>query len=161
MLEVKLWVNFLLFFVFYSTEHRSDTSDQMYTWKAAEHIDVFIWTIDDMVMSVFQMTVWWQALVLCCLLNCVESSAPSPLLLRNKYHNSFRLTRSTRTRVQQLQKKYVSTDNFSLLQLIIELCAHWVLAFPDHKSLLEKKKKAEKTHTLQTTVFSQVLKLYM
>ncbi|XP_049896748.1 uncharacterized protein LOC126387967 isoform X1 [Epinephelus moara] len=54
-----------------------------------------------------QMTLWWQALVLlCCVLNCVESSSPSPLLQRNKYNNSFRLTRSTRTRVQQLQRKY-------------------------------------------------------
>ncbi|XP_037604554.1 uncharacterized protein LOC119475692 isoform X2 [Sebastes umbrosus] len=53
------------------------------------------------------MTVWWQALILlCCVLNCVESSSPSPVLQRNKYNNSFRLTRSTRTRVQQLQRKY-------------------------------------------------------
>ncbi|XP_037604553.1 uncharacterized protein LOC119475692 isoform X1 [Sebastes umbrosus] len=58
-------------------------------------------------MPLFQMTVWWQALILlCCVLNCVESSSPSPVLQRNKYNNSFRLTRSTRTRVQQLQRKY-------------------------------------------------------
>ncbi|XP_041809009.1 uncharacterized protein LOC121617838 [Chelmon rostratus] len=53
------------------------------------------------------MAVWWQALILlCCILNCVDSSTPSPIIQRNKYNNSFRLTRSTRTRVQQLQKKY-------------------------------------------------------
>lgn len=66
------------------------------------------------------MTVWWRALILlCCVLNCVESSSPSLVLQRNKYNNSFRLTRSTRTRVQQLQRKYVSTENYSLLY---ELC---------------------------------------
>lgn len=60
-------------------------------------------------MSLFQMAVWWQALILlCCIVNCVVSSAPSAVLQRNKYNNSFRLTRSTRTRVQQLHKKYVS-----------------------------------------------------
>ncbi|XP_070839584.1 uncharacterized protein [Chaetodon trifascialis] len=60
-----------------------------------------------LVVSLFQMAVWWQALILlCCMLNCVDSSAPSPVLLRIKYNNSFRLTRSTRTHVQQLQKKY-------------------------------------------------------
>ncbi|XP_075957508.1 uncharacterized protein LOC142959889 [Anarhichas minor] len=53
------------------------------------------------------MTLWWRALILlCCVLDCVESSSPSPVLQRNTYNNSFRLTRSTRTRVQQLQKKY-------------------------------------------------------
>ncbi|KAI3373555.1 hypothetical protein L3Q82_022151 [Scortum barcoo] len=53
------------------------------------------------------MTVWWCALILLCsILNCVESSAPSLFLQRSKYNNSFRLTRSTRTRVQLLQKKY-------------------------------------------------------
>ncbi|XP_034406259.1 uncharacterized protein LOC117742748 [Cyclopterus lumpus] len=53
------------------------------------------------------MTVWWRALILlCCVLDCVESSSPSPVLQRNKYNNSFRLTRSTRTRVQLLQRKY-------------------------------------------------------
>ncbi|XP_042355543.1 uncharacterized protein LOC121952784 [Plectropomus leopardus] len=58
-------------------------------------------------MYLFQMTVWWQALILLCwVLNCVESTSPSPLLQRNKYNNSFRLTRSTRNRVQQLQRKY-------------------------------------------------------
>ncbi|XP_044079606.1 uncharacterized protein LOC122888802 [Siniperca chuatsi] len=58
-------------------------------------------------MSLFQMTVLLRALILLyCVLHCVESSAPSPVLQRNKYNNSFRLTRSTRTRVQQLQRKY-------------------------------------------------------
>ncbi|XP_059207089.1 uncharacterized protein LOC131986252 [Centropristis striata] len=53
------------------------------------------------------MTVWLQALVLLfCVLNCVESSPPSPLLQRSKYNNSFRLAKSTRTRVQLLQRKY-------------------------------------------------------
>ncbi|XP_051256211.1 uncharacterized protein LOC127363577 isoform X2 [Dicentrarchus labrax] len=53
------------------------------------------------------MTVWLQTLVLlCCILNCVESSAPSPDRQRNKYNYSFLLTKSTRTRVQQLQKIY-------------------------------------------------------
>ncbi|XP_010730097.1 uncharacterized protein LOC104919725 isoform X2 [Larimichthys crocea] len=53
------------------------------------------------------MTLWWQALILlCCILNCVESSAPSPVHQSDKYHNSFRLARSTRTRVQQLQRRY-------------------------------------------------------
>ncbi|XP_020485892.1 uncharacterized protein [Labrus bergylta] len=53
------------------------------------------------------MTVSCQALILLfCTLILVESSAPSPVRQRNKYNNSFRLTRSTRTRVQQLQKKY-------------------------------------------------------
>ncbi|XP_040038648.2 uncharacterized protein LOC120822792 [Gasterosteus aculeatus] len=58
-------------------------------------------------MSLFQMTVWRRALILlCCVLDCVECSSSSLLLQRNKYNNSFRLTRSTRTRVQQLQRKY-------------------------------------------------------
>ncbi|XP_037322709.2 uncharacterized protein LOC119215049 [Pungitius pungitius] len=53
------------------------------------------------------MTVWRRALILlCCVLGCVESSSSSQVLHRNKYNNSFRLTRSTRTRVQQLQRKY-------------------------------------------------------
>uniref|UniRef100_A0A3B5K3M8 Ciliary neurotrophic factor n=1 Tax=Takifugu rubripes TaxID=31033 RepID=A0A3B5K3M8_TAKRU len=51
------------------------------------------------------MAVWRQTVVLCCVLNCLVSSAPS-LVLKNKYNNSFHLTRSTRTRVQQLEKKY-------------------------------------------------------
>ncbi|KAG7515544.1 hypothetical protein JOB18_011120 [Solea senegalensis] len=51
------------------------------------------------------MTVRWLALtLLCCLLNCVDSL--SPVVQRNKYNNSFRLTRSTRGRVQQLLMKY-------------------------------------------------------
>ncbi|XP_073335716.1 uncharacterized protein [Pagrus major] len=62
--------------------------------------DAMWWRLEDM-------AVWLQALLLFfCALDCVRSSAPSPLVQRNKYNNSFRLTRSTRTRVQQLQKKY-------------------------------------------------------
>ncbi|XP_023260577.1 uncharacterized protein LOC111653998 isoform X1 [Seriola lalandi dorsalis] len=57
-------------------------------------------------MCLFQMTVWWRALILlCCILNCVDS-APSPVSHNNEFKNSFRLTRSSRTRVQQLLKKY-------------------------------------------------------
>uniref|UniRef100_A0A672JKM6 Uncharacterized protein n=1 Tax=Salarias fasciatus TaxID=181472 RepID=A0A672JKM6_SALFA len=53
------------------------------------------------------MAVWLHALILCCsVLSCMEASAPPPVLQRNKYNNSFRLTRSTRTRVQQLLSKY-------------------------------------------------------
>ncbi|XP_058483771.1 uncharacterized protein LOC131458602 isoform X2 [Solea solea] len=52
-----------------------------------------------------KMTVRWLALtLLCCLLNCVDSL--SPVVQRNKYNNSFRLTRSTRGRVHQLLTKY-------------------------------------------------------
>lgn len=58
-------------------------------------------------LSPFQMAVWWQALILhCCLLLCAVSSAP--VSQRNKYTVSFSLTRSTRTQVQQLNRKYVS-----------------------------------------------------
>ncbi|XP_026183866.1 uncharacterized protein LOC113142801 [Mastacembelus armatus] len=52
------------------------------------------------------MTVWWRALFLFSILNYVDSIAPSPVLQRNKYNNSFRLTRSIRTRVHQLLKNY-------------------------------------------------------
>ncbi|CAN9501722.1 unnamed protein product [Ophioblennius macclurei] len=53
------------------------------------------------------MNVWWKALILCfSVLSCVEVSARPPVFQRNKYNNSFRLTRSTRTRVQQLLSKY-------------------------------------------------------
>ncbi|XP_070773778.1 uncharacterized protein [Enoplosus armatus] len=66
-----------------------------------------LWTQAQLGAAGVSMTVWWRALILlCCALNCVESFAPSPVLQRNKYNNSFRLTRSTRTRVQQLQRKY-------------------------------------------------------
>ncbi|XP_045894996.1 uncharacterized protein LOC123962749 isoform X2 [Micropterus dolomieu] len=55
----------------------------------------------------YNMTVWWRALILLyCVLHFVEFSAPSAVPQRNKYKNSFRLTRTTRTRVQQLQRKY-------------------------------------------------------
>lgn len=57
--------------------------------------------------DVLQMAVWWQTLILCCVLNCLVSSAPLSVL-HSKYNNSFHLTRSTRNRVQQLEKKYVS-----------------------------------------------------
>ncbi|XP_075343497.1 uncharacterized protein LOC142401930 [Odontesthes bonariensis] len=51
------------------------------------------------------MSVWWQTLFLLgCVLNCMESSAPSSFVQR--YNNSFRLTKSTRTRVQQLLRRY-------------------------------------------------------
>lgn len=60
-----------------------------------------------MICDALQMAAWRQTVVLCCVLNCLVSSAPS-LVLKNKYNNSFHLTRSTRTRVQQLEKKYVS-----------------------------------------------------
>ncbi|XP_041656971.1 interleukin-27 subunit alpha [Cheilinus undulatus] len=53
------------------------------------------------------MTLWCQTLVLLCFtLILVESSAPPPAPRRNKYNKSFCLTRSTRTRVQELQKIY-------------------------------------------------------
>ncbi|XP_028278001.1 uncharacterized protein LOC114446552 [Parambassis ranga] len=45
-------------------------------------------------------------ILICFIVYCAESSAPSPSLQRNKYNNSFHLTRSTRTRVQQLLRKY-------------------------------------------------------
>ncbi|AWP00238.1 Hypothetical protein SMAX5B_004260 [Scophthalmus maximus] len=52
-----------------------------------------------------KMTVCRRALILLLLSSCVDS-APSPVLQMNKYSNSFRLTRSTRTHVQQLLRKY-------------------------------------------------------
>ena len=80
------------------------------------------------------MALWWQALLLLCwTLNCVRSSAPSPLIQRNKYNNSFRLTRSTRTRVQQLQKKYVSTNTDSQLVTVTSVYSS---ASPHLKSLI-------------------------
>ncbi|XP_008288166.1 uncharacterized protein LOC103363263 [Stegastes partitus] len=49
------------------------------------------------------MNVCWLALILLSgTLSCVESTARQ----RNKYNNSFRLTRSTRTRVQEVLRKY-------------------------------------------------------
>ncbi|XP_077403341.1 uncharacterized protein LOC144036513 [Vanacampus margaritifer] len=44
-------------------------------------------------------------ILLCCILNCAES-APSLGILKARYSNSFRLARSTRTRVQQVLSKY-------------------------------------------------------
>ncbi|CAJ1064184.1 uncharacterized protein LOC119475692 isoform X2 [Xyrichtys novacula] len=54
------------------------------------------------------MALWYQALLLlCCTLNLVESSAPPPVLQQqNIYSNSFHLTVTVRTAVQQLQKRY-------------------------------------------------------
>ncbi|KAM9384866.1 uncharacterized protein KZ484_006583 [Pholidichthys leucotaenia] len=53
------------------------------------------------------MSVWCLALfLLCCTMNCMGLSAPSALYQRNKYNNSFRLTRSTRSQVQQLLREY-------------------------------------------------------
>ncbi|XP_061596725.1 uncharacterized protein LOC133460178 [Cololabis saira] len=52
------------------------------------------------------MILWQQGLLLLGILNFVESSSTSTLLQRCSYKNSFRLTRSTRTRVQQLLWKY-------------------------------------------------------
>uniref|UniRef100_A0A8D3BXU6 Ciliary neurotrophic factor n=1 Tax=Scophthalmus maximus TaxID=52904 RepID=A0A8D3BXU6_SCOMX len=60
------------------------------------------------IMCLFQMTVCRRALILLLLSSCVDS-APSPVLQMNKYSNSFRLTRSTRTHVQQLLRKYSIT----------------------------------------------------
>lgn len=69
-------------------------------------------------LSPFQMAVWWQALILhCCLLVCAVS--PAPVSQRNKYGVSFSLTRSTRTQVQQLNRKYVSAVCAHLAQLQI------------------------------------------
>ncbi|XP_051903630.1 uncharacterized protein LOC127588803 [Hippocampus zosterae] len=44
--------------------------------------------------------------LLCCILNGTESSNPSLDIHKARYSNSFRLARSTRTRVQQLLSKY-------------------------------------------------------
>lgn len=59
-------------------------------------------------LYLFQMNIWWQALIsLCCILACVEFCYTSaPVAQRTKYNNSLHLTRSTRTRVQQLLRKY-------------------------------------------------------
>lgn len=66
--------------------------------------------------SLFQMAVWRQALILVwCIMNCVESS---PLRQRNNFNDFFDLTTSTRTRVQQLQKNYVSTVLSSLFMTV-------------------------------------------
>ncbi|XP_030602163.1 uncharacterized protein LOC115791984, partial [Archocentrus centrarchus] len=58
------------------------------------------------ILSLFQMTVWPTLLFLWCILNCMELSASSSNPQYTKYKNCFRLTRSTRTRVQQLLRKY-------------------------------------------------------
>ncbi|XP_061902635.1 uncharacterized protein LOC133649934 [Entelurus aequoreus] len=52
-------------------------------------------------------TLWCCTLViLCCMWNCAESSDPSFGLHQAKYSDAFLLTRSTRSRVQQLLNKY-------------------------------------------------------
>ncbi|XP_044227091.1 uncharacterized protein LOC122995785 [Thunnus albacares] len=89
------------------------------------------------------MTVWWSALILlCCILNCVETSAPSPV--QKEYSNSFLLTSHTRNRVKTLLREYkkhqlenvdfedkgrqlkdlplLSTDFYSWLQLTVSVC---------------------------------------
>lgn len=69
-----------------------------------------IYNSSTLVLCLFQMTVGWQAfLLLCCVLSFVEPSPPSTPVQDYKYNISFRLTRSTRTHVEQLLRKYVST----------------------------------------------------
>lgn len=64
-----------------------------------------------MLLLVFQMIAGCCALfLLCCILNGTESSNPSLGIHKARYNNSFRLARSTRTRVQQLLSKYVSGE---------------------------------------------------
>lgn len=50
------------------------------------------------------MTLWWQALLLCASLSCIQC-VPAPVL-HNEYLTSYRLARFTRCRVQQLLVKY-------------------------------------------------------
>ncbi|XP_027887604.1 uncharacterized protein LOC114153333 isoform X1 [Xiphophorus couchianus] len=57
-------------------------------------------------LCLFQMPSWCAFFLLWCIMSCVESAPSSPFVQKNKYKNSFRLTRSTRTRVQNLLKKY-------------------------------------------------------
>lgn len=58
----------------------------------------------------FQMAVWKALFLLFCILDCMEQSASLPVAQTNSlYLNCFKHTRSTRTRVQQLLGKYVST----------------------------------------------------
>ncbi|XP_019719925.1 uncharacterized protein LOC109512541 [Hippocampus comes] len=60
-----------------------------------------------MLLLAFQMIAGCCALfLLCCILNGTESSNPSLGIHKARYSNSFRLARSTRTRVQQLLSKY-------------------------------------------------------
>lgn len=99
---LRMWVGFFFqerYYKDYFENEKAIRAQRCCTAEDTGHIAL--------VVSLFQMAVWWQALILpCCVLVCVVSSAPvSP---RNKYNISFRLARSTRTQVQQLNKKYVS-----------------------------------------------------
>uniref|UniRef100_A0A3Q3K7J9 Ciliary neurotrophic factor n=1 Tax=Monopterus albus TaxID=43700 RepID=A0A3Q3K7J9_MONAL len=135
-------------------------------------------------MCLFQMTVWWRALILLSfILNCVDSHALSPVVQRNKYYNSFRLTRSTRIRVQQLLKKYkeqhlgnkhfedrsrqlkdlplLSTDFYSWLQLPDWDRLHTAfLNMQIYWNMLERKRKQlekEKTEQVMARVVRSTL----
>ena len=94
-------------------------------------------------MCLFQMTVWKQALILlCCALSFVDS-APSPVPQRNKYNNSFRLTRSARSRVQQLLKKYVSTGKKNTGHLIPgQIWTHPALTFSHYNSVYFNRRRS-------------------
>ncbi|KAM4546293.1 uncharacterized protein V3H82_020097 isoform 1-T1 [Fundulus diaphanus] len=52
------------------------------------------------------MASWSVSFLLCCVLSCAVSAHSSPFVLKNKYNNSFRLTRSTRNHVQRLMQEY-------------------------------------------------------
>ncbi|MEQ2159017.1 hypothetical protein GOODEAATRI_018152 [Goodea atripinnis] len=52
------------------------------------------------------MASWCAFFLLCCVLSCAEFAPMSRFVQKNKYNNSFSLTRSTRIRVQHLLKKY-------------------------------------------------------
>uniref|UniRef100_A0A3Q3M138 Uncharacterized LOC113142801 n=1 Tax=Mastacembelus armatus TaxID=205130 RepID=A0A3Q3M138_9TELE len=107
-------------------------------------------------MCVFQMTVWWRALFLFSILNYVDSIAPSPVLQRNKYNNSFRLTRSIRTRVHQLLKNYVSFEEYLYTKFYLTDWERLHAAFRDMQvyfSMLEwKRKQLEKEEKNQVAV---------
>lgn len=98
---LRMWVGFFFFKRYYYIYFENEKSAAQRCCTAEDTGPIAL------VVSPFQMAVWWQSLILpCCILVCVVSSAPvSP---RNKYNISFRLARSTRTQVQQLNKKYVS-----------------------------------------------------
>lgn len=89
--------------------------------------------------DVLQMGVWRQTFILCCVLNWLVSSAPSSVL-HNKYNNSFHLTWSTRTRVQQLEKKYVSVM-LHLRSLQITAVKALVGSFYCHAAFLVQKEQ--------------------
>ncbi|KAK2828479.1 hypothetical protein Q5P01_019513 [Channa striata] len=131
------------------------------------------------------MTVWLQPIILLCfLLNCVDSLAPFPVLQSVRYNNSFRLTRVTRTHVQMLLKKYkeqylenghfedrsrhlkdlplLSTDFYSWLELSDWERLH--AAFQDMQVYWNKlewqRKQLEKEDRRRTTVQSTLLKSF-